>query len=226
MSDLGDVSDKASQVELSSAVTSEGGVGGRTVIQGFCSGSSCFSVERFIRCSFDLGFIGSTCAALQQSQLLRHQRSRACIKIKMVVSSIHRQQRYKSKYVSIGRRKWISGSEQPLRRFWAISDELSRIFGSFCSRDVLYFEFRVIYESGFILGGHFAHMMYTDSSIRLALRHATIPLKMLLESRNSLELALNILIDTLTTGSCSRCCGSRGSSCRSLAAQVDAECNV
>ena len=51
----------------------EGGVGGRAVTQVLCSSSSYFSVERFIRGSFNLGFVGSTCAAIQQLQLLRHQ---------------------------------------------------------------------------------------------------------------------------------------------------------
>jgi hypothetical protein len=32
----------------------------------------------------------------------------------------------------LGLPKWISESEQPPRRFWAISDESSRVFGSFC----------------------------------------------------------------------------------------------
>jgi len=43
-------------------------------------------------------------------------------------------------------------------RFSAISDESSRVFGSFCSCDVLYLGFRAVYVLGFILVGRFAHM--------------------------------------------------------------------
>ena len=44
----------------------------------------------------------------------------------------------------LGRPKLVSESELPLRQFWAVSDKWSRVFGAFCSYDVLYFGFRLI----------------------------------------------------------------------------------